>query len=72
MSEQTFNGEGIPLVQMSGIEKVSAKFVNGLAYVIGYTVGLIRYRLFKKLSLFGVLSAMSNGLVAATPAKLKR
>ncbi len=72
MSEQVFKGGAIPLVQLSGAEKLGAKLINGLAYGIGYVVGFVRYRLFKKLSLFGVLSAMSNGLVAATPAELKR
>ncbi len=71
MNGQVFKGEAIPLVQLSGSEKVGTKLINGLAYGIGYVVGFVRYRLFKKLSLFGVLSAMSNGLVAATPAELK-
>ena len=71
MNGQVFKGEAIPLVQLSGPEKVGTKLINGLAYGMGYVVGFVRYRLFKKLSLFGVLSAMSNGLVAATPAELK-
>jgi len=71
MNGQVFKGEAIPLVQLSGPEKVGTKLINGLAYGIGYVVGFVRYRLFKKLSLFGVLSAMSNGLVAATPSELK-
>ncbi len=71
MNGQVFKGEPIPLVELSGTEKVGTKLINGLAYGLGYVVGLVRYRLFKKLSLFGVLSAMSNGLDKATPPELK-
>ena len=71
MNGQVFKGEPIPLVQLSGPEKVGTKIINGLAYGLGYVVGLVRYRLFKKLSLFGVLTAMSNGLTKATPPELK-
>jgi len=71
MNGQVFKGEPIPLVQLSGPEKVGTKLINGFAYGLGYVVGLVRYRLFKKLSLFGVLTAMSNGLVKATPPELK-
>lgn len=71
MNGQVFKGEPIPLVQLSGPEKVGTKIINGLAYGLGYVVGLVRYRLFKKLSLFGVLTAMSNGLTRATPPELK-
>lgn len=71
MSDQVFKGDPIPLVQMSGLETFGAKAINGLAYGLGYGVGFLRYRLFKKLSLFGVLSAMSGGLEAATPPEVK-
>jgi len=71
MNGQVFKGEPIPLVQLSGPEKVGTKLINGLAYGLGYLAGLVRYRLFKKLSLFGVLTAMSNGLAKATPPELK-
>jgi hypothetical protein len=71
MSDQAFKGDPIPLVEMSGLERFGAKAVNGLAYGLGYAVGLLRYRLFKKLSLFGVLSEMSRGLEAATPPEIK-
>ena len=71
MNGQVFKGEAIPLVELSGAEKVGTKLINGLAYGLGYVVGLVRYRLFKKLSLFGVLTAMSNGLEKATPPELK-
>jgi hypothetical protein len=71
MNGQVFKGDPIPLVELSGAEKVGTKIVNGLAYGLGYVVGLVRYRLFKKLSLFGVLSAMSSGLEKATPTELK-
>jgi hypothetical protein len=72
MSGQAFKGEAIPLVQMSGLEKFGTRVINGLAYGMGYLVGLLRYRLFKKLSLFGVLSEMSRGLEAATPSEVKK
>ncbi len=71
MSGQVFKGDPIPLVEMSGLEKFGSKVINGLAYGMGYLVGLLRYRLFKKLSLFGVLSEMSRGLEAATPPEVK-
>ncbi len=71
MNAQVFKGDPIPLVQMSGLEKFGARLVNGLAYGLGYAVGFLRYRLFKKLSLFGVLSEMSRGLEAATPPEIK-
>jgi hypothetical protein len=71
MNGQVFKGEAFPLVRLSGPEKVGTKLINGLAYGLGYFVGLLRYRLFKKLSLFGVLTAMSTGLTKATPPELK-
>ena len=71
MNGHVFKGEAIALVQLSGPEKVGTKLINGLAYGLGYVVGLVRYRLFKKLSLFGVLTAMSKGLEKATPPELK-
>jgi hypothetical protein len=67
MRDQLFKGEPIPLVELSGLEKWGAGIINALAYGMGYAVGFLRYRLFKKLSLFGVLSEMSRGLEAATP-----
>jgi hypothetical protein len=71
MNGQVLKGEAIPLVELSGPEKVGTKLINGFAYGLGYVVGLVRYRLFKKLSLFGVLTAMSKGLEKATPSELK-
>jgi hypothetical protein len=71
MSDQVFKGDPIPLVRMSGLESLGARVINGLAYGLGYAVGFLRYRLFKKLSLFGVLSQMSRGLEAATPPEQK-
>jgi hypothetical protein len=67
MSGHVFKGDPIPLVELSRAEKAGTKLVNGLAYGLGYAVGIVRYRLFKKLSLFGVLAAMSKGLEKATP-----
>jgi len=71
MSNQLLKQEGVPLVKLSGVEKLAAAAVNGLAYAVGYAVGVLRYRLFRKLSLFGVLNAMSRGLTAATPREQK-
>jgi hypothetical protein len=71
MNGQVFKGEPIPLVQLSGAEEFLTKVINGLAYGMGYAVGFLRYRLFRKLSLFGVLTAMSQGLEKATPPELK-
>jgi hypothetical protein len=71
MSDKVFKGDPIPLVEMSGLETFGAKLINGLAYGLGYAVGFLRYRLFKKLSLFGVLTSMSKGLESATPPEQK-
>ena len=71
MSDKVFKGDPIPLVEMSGLETFGTKVINGLAYGLGYAVGFLRYRLFKKLSLFGVLSSMSRGLESATPPEQK-
>ena len=71
MAGQVFKGDPIPLVKLSGAEKFFTHVINGLAYGLGYVVGLLRYRLFKKLSLFGVLTAMSQGLEKATPPERK-
>jgi hypothetical protein len=71
MRDQVFKGEAVPLVELSGFEKFTVKVINRLAYGMGYLVGLLRYRLFKKLSLFGVLSEMSRGLEAATPPEVR-
>ena len=67
MESRTFKGDPIPLVPLSGFEKVMFGALNGVSYSLGYLVGLARYRVFKKLNLFDVLSAMSRGLAAAAP-----
>lgn len=67
MESRTFNGDPIPLVSLSGLEKAVLGALNGISYAMGYLVGLLRYRVFEKLNLFDVLSAMSRGLAAATP-----
>lgn len=71
MNGQAFKGDPIPLVRMSGFEKFATHVINGIAYGMGYAVGFLRYRLFRKLSLFGVLTQMSRGLEAATPHEVK-
>jgi len=69
MKEIIFNGAPIPTVRMSGGERFIAKSVNGLGFAVGYLLGLLRYRLVEKLSLFDVLTSMSRGLEAARPAR---
>ena len=71
MSDQVFKGDPIPLVELSGIEKFGTQVINALAFGAGYAVGLLRYRLFKKLRLFGVSTEMSRGREAATPPEVK-
>jgi hypothetical protein len=67
MDTPTFKGDPVPLVQLSPIEKLLFGMLSGLSYAMGYCVGFLRYRLFKNLDLFDILSAMSRGLGAATP-----
>ena len=69
MSGRIFKGDPIPLTDYSLIEKITSKLINGFAFLMGYLVGIMRYRIFEKLSIFDVLSAMSKGLEAATPKK---
>lgn len=69
MGKKVYKGEPIPLVRLNPFERVFFKVVNGIAYGVGYLVGLLRYRLFEKLSLFDVLAAMSRGLEAASTAR---
>ncbi|MEW6441566.1 MAG: hypothetical protein AB1640_11590 [bacterium] len=71
MSGQTSKGGPVRLVELSGFEKAFFKAVNGIAYGVGYLVGLLRYRVFEKMSLFEVLGAMSRGLDAASPKELR-
>jgi len=67
MDKEQCKGDPIPLVQLSPFEKTVFALMNGLSYGLGYLVGLMRYRLFKKMNLFSVLSFMSRGLAAAAP-----
>jgi hypothetical protein len=69
MSGRIFEGDPIPLTDYSLIEKITRRLINGFAFLMGYLVGVMRYRVFEKLSIFDVLSAMSRGLEAATPKK---
>ena len=48
-------------------EKITFAVMNGLSYAMGYMVGVMRYRVFKNMNLFQVLSSMSSGLAAASP-----
>jgi hypothetical protein len=67
MDGKTFKGDPIPLVRLSGFERAIFGALNGVSYALGYLLGLARYRVFKRLNLFDVLSAMSRGLAAASP-----
>ena len=67
MERRTFEGNPIPLVSLSSFEKLMFGALNAVSYSLGYLVGLLRYRVFRKLNLFDVLSAMSRGLAAASP-----
>jgi hypothetical protein len=67
MERTTFEGKPIPLVSLSSFEKLMFGALNAISYSLGYLVGLLRYRVFEKLNLFDVLSAMSRGLAAASP-----
>lgn len=67
MDNTPFKGDPIPLVKLSPLEKIVFTVMNGFSYAMGYMVGLMRYRLFKNLNLFSVLSFMSRGLAAAAP-----
>ena len=67
MGSKSFKGDPIPLVRLSNFEKVVFGALNGISYALGYFVGIVRYRVFRKLNLFDVLSAMSRGLAAAEP-----
>lgn len=69
MSGKVFKGDPIPLRTLSPFEKIVFWIMNSFSYVLGYVVGIMRYRLFERLSLFEVLSSMSRGLAAATPRK---
>ena len=69
MSGNIFRGDPIPLTEYSLLEKITIKLINRIAYLMGYLVGVLRYRIFEKLCIFDVLSAMSKGLEAATPKK---
>jgi hypothetical protein len=72
LKEVVMRGErldGKPLFQgrLSLFERAIFGFVNVVAYLLGYVVGFMRYRLFERMSLFETLEAMSRGLAAAKP-----
>jgi hypothetical protein len=72
MSGQVFKGDPIPLRTLSTVEKVLFWSINGASYLLGFAVGILRYHVFEKLSLFEVLSSMSRGLAAAMPTKKEK
>ncbi len=67
MDTPVFEGKAIPVIQLSFFEKALFGIINALAYVLGFVMGVIRYRLFENLSLFDVLNSMSKGLSASSP-----
>jgi hypothetical protein len=67
MADKIFEGNPIPVIRMNPFERVASRIIGGLAWFMGYATGMIRYRIIKKLSLFDVLTSMSNGLEAARP-----
>jgi hypothetical protein len=52
---------------LSLFERAIFGFTNLIAYLLGYVVGFMRYRLFEKMSLFSALEAMSQGISKAKP-----
>lgn len=72
MTGTAFRGNPIPLEHLTTWERVLFSCLNKLSYLVGYLMGLLRYRLLQKMNLFEVLSAMSKGLAAAMPAEEKR
>lgn len=67
MAEKSFEGNPIPVVNRNPVERLASRIIGGMAWFMGYATGVIRYRIMKKLSLFDVLTSMSNGLEAARP-----
>lgn len=67
MNQEQFKGDPIPLTKLSFFEKTIFKMIDRFAYVIGYVLGKLRYGALEKMSLFGVISAMSDGIEAAAP-----
>lgn len=52
-------------------ERWAQTALSGVAFGAGYTIGVLRFRVLKELSLFDLLTSLSQGLEAATPAELK-
>lgn len=67
MKAPKLEGAPIPLQTLNPVEKALARSLDVAAWSLGYGLGILRYRLFPKMSLFAVLEAMSRGLAAATP-----
>jgi|GEM_PF-994816 len=53
--------------EVSFLQKMIFKLFNMFAFVLGYIVGFFRFRVFENMSLFDIISSLSNGLEAATP-----
>lgn len=67
MQEETLMVRG----QRSVPEQWAQTALSGLAYGAGYAVGVLRFKVLKELSLFELLTSMSQGLDAATPVETK-
>ncbi len=68
MQDKIYEGKPIPIVDLSTFELIITKLINFMAFIIGFFVGLIRFRIFDKLSLFDVIASMSKGIEASKPA----
>ena len=68
---ETYKGDAIPIVKYSFFEKLFIGVIDKICYAAGYVLGVLRYRVLKKLSIFNVLSALGKGLEAARPPRPK-
>lgn len=69
MSGKIFNGDPIPLKELSAFEKSVFRIINAAAYALGRVMGFMRYRMMENMSLFDILSSMSRGLESAAAKK---
>ncbi len=70
MSQQNYDGTPVVIDERSPFEKALSSLFRTLAFGLGFVIGWLRYRVFKRLSLFDLLGALSRGLERATPAAL--
>ncbi len=67
MGQNTYNGNPLAPQTYPVHERVLFWCIGKLSYLVGYAMGMLRYRLLRRMSLFDVLLAMSKGLAAAMP-----